>query len=332
MMKVISVILFLYFLVACPCMAQYDNYVEALAAKNIVGRMKLRTGNEVVVIHSVKKKRLLEPLSSILKEKGNAYRIFPLTSDSESIVSLTNLIKHSPERVRFIFLIDSVDSQFMFDNVGDPDKGYKIPAHRFSCDWLIPEDQFIRLHSIDLHENRMYQQKLLAKLNSPSVVHITTDAGTNIRFRARSWIVDSGKIFCIPHETETHGVIVVDGYARKGPPAQPVKLKVKYGRVTNTGELSEKDEHQQMLKKDFLTDNNASVMGEVGIGTNKNARTNTDVTESGQVRGTCYFGFGMNLNYGGKIESSKQFDLVILNPTITINDNVLYDKGKMIEL
>jgi len=167
-MKVISVILFLYFLVACPCMAQYDDYMETLAAKNIIGRMKLRTGNEVIVIHSVNKKRLLQPLSSILKERGNTCRIFPLTPDSESIVSLTDLIKYSPDRIRFIFLIDSVDSQFMFDNVGDLDRGYKIPAYRFSCDWLIPEEQFIRLNGIDLHEKRMYQQKLLARLDSPS--------------------------------------------------------------------------------------------------------------------------------------------------------------------
>jgi leucyl aminopeptidase (aminopeptidase T) len=49
--------------------------------------------------------------------------------------------------------------------------------------------------------------------------------------------------------------------------------------------------------------------------------------ESEQARGTCHFGFGMNLNYGGEIKSTKHFDLVILNPSIEINHTLVYEEG-----
>jgi leucyl aminopeptidase (aminopeptidase T) len=74
-------------------------------------------------------------------------------------------------------------------------------------------------------------------------------------------------------------------------------------------------------------DMNASILSEVGIGTNINALWNSDIMESEQARGTCHFGFGMNLNYGGDINSKIHFDLVILNPTIEINHNLLYEEG-----
>ena len=53
--------------------------------------------------------------------------------------------------------------------------------------------------------------------------------------------------------------------------------------------------------------------------------------ESEQARGTCHFGFGMNLNYGGKIKSKKHFDLVILNPTIIVNQKLICADGILVE-
>jgi len=53
--------------------------------------------------------------------------------------------------------------------------------------------------------------------------------------------------------------------------------------------------------------------------------------ESEQSRGTCHFGFGMNLNFGGQIESRNHFDLVVLNPTIMINKTLVYKNGIMIK-
>jgi leucyl aminopeptidase (aminopeptidase T) len=207
----------------------------------------------------------------------------------------------------------------------------KIPEERLFCNWLISEEQLIRLTSADIEENNNYQKKLRASLNTTDTILITSRAGTNIRFTARNWVIDKGKIFCTPLENETNGVIVVDGCAYWGPLVKPISLNIVNGRVANIDSLSETDKQEKWIKNDLTADKNSSILAEVGIGTNKNALWNSDLMESEQARGTCHFGFGMNLNYGGKIESKKHFDLVILNPTITVNKKWVYADGILLE-
>jgi leucyl aminopeptidase (aminopeptidase T) len=209
--------------------------------------------------------------------------------------------------------------------------GLKIPEDRLFCDWLISEEQFVRLNSCDIDENTRYQKHLRTQLNTVDTIFISTESGTNIRFVARNWIIDRGEIFCTPIETETNGLIVVDGCAYYGPPLRPVKLNIRNGRVVNIDDLSEEDEQEKWIRNDLTTDDNASILAEVGIGTNKKALWKSDLMESEQSRGTCHFGFGMNLNYGGRIESKKHFDLVVLNPTIMINGTLVYENGIMMK-
>lgn len=122
---------------------------------------------------------------------------------------------------------------------------------------------------------------------------------------------------------------LVDGCAYWGPPLKPIKLIIFNGKVVNIDSLSETDKQERWIKNDLTTDENASMLAEVGFGTNKNALWKNDLMESEQSRGTCYFGFGMNLNYGGQIESKKHFDLVVLNPTII--KTIVYKNGIIIK-
>lgn len=192
----------------------------------------------------------------------------------------------------------------------------------------MPEKQFVRINCIDLNENKDYQQKLLSSLNTSDTIYITSESGTQISFQARNWITDNGEIYCTPYEEKTNGVIIIDGCAYWGPPRAPIMLNIENGRVTNIDSLSETDKQEVLIKEDLTADSNASILCEIGIGTNINALWDSDLMEAEQARGTCHFGFGMNINYGGKIKSKKHFDLVILNPTIRINKTLLYENGK----
>ena len=194
----------------------------------------------------------------------------------------------------------------------------------------MPQDQFIRLNRIDLDENYDYQSNVRSKLNTSDTIHIISDAGTDLKFIARNWITDKGEIFCTPVEHLTNGTVVIDACAYYGPPAFPVRLNVVNGKVVNIGELSAADNQENQIKKDLSQDSNSSVLCEVGIGTNKNALWGSDLMESEQSRITCHFGFGMNLHYGGEIESSKHFDLVMLRPTITVGERVVCEKGSWV--
>lgn len=331
-MKNLSFSILILFVSAFNCNSQTEqksNENIALAAKNIIEQLNIKHGNKLVLVNSPNKTKITGYLKAESQSRNIIFSQFRSDVSQDSLELLSSLIKDASDDLFFIFLIDESDAQFLFQYAGRPDMGLKIPNEKLFSDWLISEDQFIRLNSIDMNENTVYQEKLLEQLNIVDTIFISTEAGTNIRFIARNWVVDKGEIFCTPIETGTDGIIVVDGCAYWGPPLKPVKLIIRNGKVVNLDDLSEADKQEKWIKDDLTTDENASIVAEVGIGTNKNAQWESDLMESEQARGTCHFGFGMNLNYGGRIESKKHIDLVVLNPTIMINKTLVYENGIM---
>lgn len=327
---VISV--FITLVLNCSSQTDYiDNENIDLAAKNIIEQLDVKSGNKLVLINSANKTKLVNYLKAESQTRNIILTQFNPNASLDSIKLLSSLIQDNSDSLFFVFLIDPSDAQFLFQYVGRPDMGLKIPEEKLFCDWLISEEQFIRLNSINLKENTVYQKKLRAKLNTVDTIFISTKLGTKLQFIARNWVIDKGEIYCTPIETKTNGVIVVDGCAYSGPPLKPVKLNICNGRVVNIDSLSEADKQERWIKNDLTADGNASFLSEVGIGTNKNALWSSDLMESEQSRGTCHFGFGMNLNYGGQIDSNKHFDLVVLNPTIIINKTLVYENGIMIK-
>ena len=88
---------------------------------------------------------------------------------------------------------------------------------------------------------------------------------------------------------------------------------------------------QEELDKRYLTftvQRINSVLAEFGIGINPGARVDADVMESEQARGTCHFGFGHNVGFGGQNRSEVHVDLVVLQPTIEVNGKILCEAGK----
>lgn len=316
------------------CYSQIEhqsNEDVALAAKNFIEQLNVKEGNRLILVNSPNKTKIVGYLKAESQFRNIFFSQFRPDASRDSLDLLSSLIKDAADDLFFIFLIDASDAQFLFQYAGRPDMGLKIPKEKLLCDWLISEEQFIRLNSIEISENNVYQKNLLKQLNTIDTIFISTKAGTNIRFIARNWVVDQGEIFCTPIETETNGVIVVDGCAYWGPPLSPIQLTIHNGKVVNIDNLSETDKQEKWIKNDLTVDENASMLAEVGIGTNKNALWNSDLMESEQSRGTCHFGFGMNINYGGQIESKKHLDLVVLNPTILINKTFVYENGIMIK-
>jgi hypothetical protein len=317
-------------IVVCFCSSQTnqnDKEKIKLAAKNIIDQLHVKTRNKIILVNSKNKWKITNVLITELRVLNVSVTQFHPNSNPDSLEILSSLIKENVDNQFFIFLIDPSDAPFLFKYAGRPDMGLKIPDKKLFCDWLMPEDQFVRLNSINIQENNNYQKKLRTALNTVDTIKITTKTGTNIKFIARNWINDKGEIYCTPIESKTDGVIMIDGSAYWGPPSKPILLQISNGKVINTDSLSETDKQEKMMKKDFTMDKNASILSEVGIGTNKNALWNSDIMESEQARGTCHFGFGMNLNYGGEIKSTKHFDLVILNPSIEINHTLVYEEG-----
>ena len=315
----------------CAQSTQKNKADVKLASKNIIGGLKLKPGDEIILVNSKDIIKLTNAIQVELRKQKVTVRQFHPGSSADSLNILSSFINGKAENRFFIFLINPTDASFLFQYAGRPDMGLKIPDHRLFCNWLMPEDQCLRLYSIDTNENITFQERLRKRLNTVDSIHITTVAGTDITFMARNWITDKGEIYCTPVENKTNGLVVVDGCAYWGPPSKPVVLKINNGRVTNIESLSLTDAQEKMIRTDLTKDANASILCEVGIGTNKNALWNKDIMESEQARKTCHFGFGMNLNYGGTINSVNHFDLVVLQPTITINQTTVYKDGILMD-
>jgi hypothetical protein len=304
---------------------------EKTAADNIMNLLGVNPGSKIVLVNSANRTKMADCFKSASERDQFTLIHFTPDTSQDSLKLLLSLTREKSDHIFFVFLIDPSNAEFLFQVAGRPDLGLKIPEERLFCNWLISEEQLIRLTSADLEENSKYQKKLRASLNTSDTILITTKAGTHLRFTSRNWVMDKGEIFCTPLEDETNGVIVVDGCAYWGPPVKSIRLKIENGRVANIDSLSETDKQEKWIKNDLTADENSSILAEVGIGTNKNALWNSDLMESEQAMGTCHFGFGMNIHYGGKIKSIKHVDLVILNPTIMVNKKLMCEDGILLE-
>jgi len=261
-MKNISLIISIILTSLINCSSQIEqksNENIALAAKNIIEHLDIKSGNKLVLINSANKTKIVDYLKAESRTRNIFLTQFSPNTSQDSLKILSSLIQDKSDNLFFVFLIDPSDAQFLFQYVGRPDMGLKIPEEKLYCDWLISEDQFIRLNSIDVKENTAYQKRLRALLNTVDTIFISTKLGTNIRFVARNWVIDKGEIYCTPIETETNGVIVVDGCAYWGPPLKPIKLNIYNGKVMNIDNLSESDKQEKWIKNDLTTDENASI-------------------------------------------------------------------------
>ena len=304
-----------------------------LAAKNMVGTVLGAPSGDVAVICSKEKEELAAWITHELESINVPYTLFKLSDKSpENVDRIKEHIKANNGSQGLMFLLHPTDMMFFIETVGSPDQGVKISQEYFFCDWFLSSPSLVRLHDADTQELEKFRSYLKSKVTAAKSIHISTDKGTDITVSPRSWIVSDGEIYTAPVESVTNGTIFVDASAYNGIPKIPFLLKVVDGRVVNLDELDTDDRQQSMVKKDMLRDANANVLAELGIGTSINSLWYAEMMEAERARGTCHFGFGMNINFeGGQNESSYHFDLVIQNPTITVDGVVICEKGEYLD-
>ena len=241
---------------------------------------------------------------------------------------LRELIRSVAEDWGLVILLQPEHASFLFDTVGRPDRGLRIPSDHLFCDWLISPAGLIRTHGIDMDELHRFRHALVSKISGAGEMRITTENGTDVTLKPRSWNLMTGEVFTAPVEDYSSGTICVDGSAYYGPPAIPFVLRVENGRVVNLSELSEDDKQQRCVRNDLTRDEDSNVLAELGIGINPGARWDEDAMESEQARGTCHFGFGHNIEYGGQNASSYHFDLVVQKPSIEVDGACICRAGQ----
>ena len=135
----------------------------------------------------------------------------------------------------------------------------------------------------------------------------------------------AAKFTAAPLETEANGIIVFDASIGDiGLLRHPVKVSVQKGRITNF----ESDDKELVKRITELTDidEDAKVIGELGIGINPGARITGNMLEDEKALGTAHIAFGNNADFpgGGKNNSKIHRDFLFYKPTIEVS----YAEGK----
>jgi len=186
------------------------------------------------------------------------------------------------------------------------------------------------------------------KFENAKTAHISAPGGTNIDLdiENRGFSTDvqitkapyfanlpCGEIWCGPVESKGDGIIVCDGSIGDiGKVKKPLKISVKEGKITN---IESKDKNLvKEVEKLISLDEEASIIGELGIGLNPGAKLRGILLEDEKALNTAHIAFGNNTDMdGGKNSSITHRDFLFYKPTIKItyldtSSKILIKKGK----
>ena len=187
-------------------------------------------------------------------------------------------------------------------------------------------------------------KKLAAFWEKAQTIHVTSPAGTDIKAPIAGEKVfiecgfapepgleaafSDGEVSQMPRVNTAEGVIVVDGpIAHVGQPDSPITFIVEKGRVVSVvGDSRQADELRHIVEN--IKD--AANIAEIGVGLNPMCRRNGDFEEEKKARGNVHIAIGDNIFYGGEVYSPVHMDMVIYQPTVSLDDQKIVEDGNVL--
>jgi hypothetical protein len=173
---------------------------------------------------------------------------------------------------------------------------------------------------------------LMDKFKNANVVHITAPGGTDITLDIKNRAFDTdvrigpgkfgnlpaGEIWCAPIEDGAFGVIICDGSIGDiGQVKSKLKIEVKEGKIVALE--SDDSELVEKIKELTSVDDQASIVGELGIGLNPKARLTGNLLEDEKAGKTAHIAFGNNTEMPeGRNTSKTHRDFLFYNPTFEV--------------
>jgi leucyl aminopeptidase (aminopeptidase T) len=215
----------------------------------------------------------------------------------------------------------------------------------------INEEMMLNSVNVDFEKMKETADRIVNAMRDVNEIQITTEKGTNIRLGIAGRVfaddvgvklgemcnIPCGEVYCAPLETESDGVVVFDASIGDiGLLKHPLKVSLKRGRVINF----ESDDKELVERISKLTeiDDDARVIGELGIGINPGARITGNMLEDEKALGTAHIAFGNNEDFpgGGKNRSKIHRDYLIYKPTIELQysdgrKKLLMDAGQLLK-
>ncbi len=209
----------------------------------------------------------------------------------------------------------------------------------------ITREVMIRTLKADYHKIAERTYQLTDILDKARQVHITTALGTDILIpvdgikaisstglvtkKGAFGNLPSGESYLMPVEDQTNGVFIVDGsFAGVGKiEDEPIVVIVEKGYATSIKGGEEANTLNNLLKP---LGKKAYNIAELGIGTNDQAIVTGEILEDEKVMGTIHIALGNNISMGGTCDIGIHVDGVILEPTVTVDGQLIMDAGKLL--
>ncbi|MFC1745920.1 aminopeptidase [Candidatus Riflebacteria bacterium] len=137
-----------------------------------------------------------------------------------------------------------------------------------------------------------------------------------------------GEVYVAPIEETVAGVAAYPLVFHKGKKIKNLKLIFKNGKMVDSQAA---ENHELFLEAIATHTGDKDKIGEMGIGTNHEVHEpmgNTLLDE--KIFGSIHLALGENRSYGGKNISSCHWDMVMLSPTLYIDDVLLLENGKFV--
>ncbi len=208
----------------------------------------------------------------------------------------------------------------------------------------ITSDTMARCFSADYTKIIETTEMVANKLRTASIAHIESKAGTDLiipmkrrkilsstgvlRNIGESGNLPSGEVYLAPWEDKTQGLLVVDGsVAGIGLVEHPIFIEIVDGYAEK---ITGKEEAHRLIKMLDSVGRQARAVAEFGIGTNYKAKLCGLILEDEKVLGTVHVAFGNNIGMGGKINVPIHIDGIVKKASVSIDEEVIMDKGRLL--
>ncbi len=208
----------------------------------------------------------------------------------------------------------------------------------------INEDIMVRTMRADYHQIARLTHQVRDILNAGKQVHITSPAGTDLRFpieginaiastglileRGAFGNLPSGEAYLMPAEGKAEGILVIDGsMAGIGLITDtPIRITVEKGKAVRFEGGKEAAALEDMVN---AIGEAARNIAEFGVGTNDMAKVTGKILEDEKVKGTIHVALGNNISMGGTVNVPFHVDGVVLKPTVYVDDILLLKDGQL---
>jgi leucyl aminopeptidase (aminopeptidase T) len=300
--------------------------------------MDLTRDDKVLVVTDRQTKRIGEAFAQGATEHGCAVKIHLLPENERPLLAVPAA------------MVDLLQDQTVVINMFQA-RGAETP---FRVEWIktILAPKTVRLAhgpgitesmltegplNIDYRQLQQMADRLIRSFEKAVSVHITAPAGTDIvlGIAGRSFLSDTkvspglgcnlpcGEIYCAPIEDAADGVLVADGSIGDiGSIDSTLRITIRKGKIQKLE--SEDPELVAEVQRLSGVDQEATVIGELGIGLNPGARICGIMLEDEKALRTAHIAFGNNLDMpGGQNRSRTHRDYLFHRPTF----EVTYENG-----